>query len=265
MGIVMNLQIQPINDGNNTSRNSRRTNQPSPRRGNTRQASGSWLWCPNTSPGLQYPNMYAALPPRTSTNSPGFLYPEMAHEAQWGPPVYREASGGILATRPGRNRGRGSIMAPRHGPIGPGTGRAKGVSEPQRGTAAGRFLSELLHSFERFGRECPAMFLPSDPDSRHPPEDWLQRLLPALNVESNHRREGAALPSNRAGVCAHCKALDKELVANTSTPAAISERRADEPARKESEGKPIHEAPSTGLCSKSHTSGEHCSDPTLHF
>nr|WIW80085.1 long-distance movement protein [Carrot mottle mimic virus] len=261
----MNLQIQPIGDGNNSSRNSRRPNQPSPRRRDSRQASGSWLWCPNTSPRQQYPYMYATIPPRAPTNGPGLLHPEMAHEAQWGPPVYREASSGFLATRARRNRGRGSAVAPRYGPVGPGTGRPQSVSEPQRGTAAGRFLSELLYSFERFGRECPAMFLPSDPASRHPPEDWLQRLLPALNVEPSHRREGPTLPSNRAGVCAHSKALDKELVADTSSTAAVSERRADEPTRKEPEGQPITEAPSTGLCSKPHTRGEKCSDPTLHF
>jgi len=262
----MNFQLVPISsDGNQNSRNTRRTHQPTPRRGNTGRASGTWTWCPNPNPRQQQFDLYPTVPTPATTNSPGFLYPALAQQAHWGSAIHREASGGIRATRSRRNKRDGNAVAARQCSPGVGPSGEQSRVQPLRGTPAGRFLSELLYSFERFGRECPEVFQPRNPAPRLSPSAGFERLLSALHVESIHLGEGAALPGDGAGTRAHSQAPDKELPPDTSSTAATSGRRADEPIRTVGAREPVHEAPPPRVCTSPHTTDEVCKDRVHKF
>nr|WIL96172.1 putative long-distance movement protein [Carrot umbravirus 2] len=260
----MNFQLVPSN-GNRISSNKRGTHQSSSRRGDTRGASGTWTWCPDPYPWQQQTHMYAAIPPQQTTNSPGFLSPAVANQAHWGHAVHRETCGGVCAARTGRrSRGRGAV-ADRQRSTGVGPGGIQDRSQSIWGSPAGGFLSDVLDSIERLGRECPEVFRPSNPVVGTKPGRWQQRLLAILNVEPNDKRESTTLQGDGAGMCVHCKTPSKELPPNTGQAEAASGRCDDKHTRSHGEGESISASPPSGVCSKSHPVGDPCSDKVQRY
>nr|UVK78472.1 MAG: long distance movement protein [Pastinaca umbravirus 1] len=255
------MTFRIIYDGIEQNSNyNRRTHQPPARRGNSGRTTRAGTWGYDPGPWQQYAYPHPALPPPPPAFIEPYLQRPVAYQENWGDAVYREAGYSLRPPRARHGRGRGSDLGARHRPPRTGADRSgpESVHTLVYGTPAGRFLSELFHSFERLSHECPAVLQSSDPVRGGTTGARGERLLSLLHVATSHRGEGAVLPADPTGGCG-----DTTPPHNIPTPGlkpanAVSARRDDERGGNLSQGQPIDALPAPHLCGKVHAEGDPC-------
>uniref|UniRef100_A0AB39IA26 P3 n=1 Tax=Pastinaca umbravirus 1 TaxID=2950848 RepID=A0AB39IA26_9TOMB len=259
------MTFRIIYDGIEQNSNyNRRTHQPPARRDNSGRIARARTRGYDPSPWQQYAYPHAALPPPPPAYFEPLLQWPLAYQENWGNAVYREAGNSLRPPRSRYSGRRGSDMGARHRSPGPRADRAgpESVHSLVFGTPAGRFLSELFHSFERLSHECPQVLQSSDPVRGGTIGARGERLLSVLNVASDHRGESAVLPADTTGGRG-----DSAPPHSISTPGlepanAVPARRDDERGRNISTGQPVNALPTPHLCGKVHAEGDPCPGPS---